>query len=128
MASAIAPATLARMLAALELARLQFAITTIYHFLFVPVSIGMALFVAICQTLHHRTGREVYDRMARYWGRLFVIVFALGVLVSNARVLLVDEPTTHLEPSAAQALLVRLTALRDRTARASWRSSTARAT
>jgi cytochrome d ubiquinol oxidase subunit I len=63
----------------LDLARLQFAITTIYHFLFVPVSIGMAAYVAICQTLFWRTGREVYDRMARFWGKLFVIVFALGV-------------------------------------------------
>jgi hypothetical protein len=52
----------------LDLARLQFAITTIYHFLFVPVSIGMAAYVAICQTLCWRTGREVYDRMARFWG------------------------------------------------------------
>jgi cytochrome d ubiquinol oxidase subunit I len=43
----------------LELARWEFAITTIYHFLFVPVSIGMASFVALCQTLHYRTGRAV---------------------------------------------------------------------
>lgn len=63
----------------LELARWQFAITTIYHFLFVPVSIGLASFVALCQTLHFRTGREVYDRMARFWGKLFLISFALGV-------------------------------------------------
>ncbi len=63
----------------LDLARLQFAITTIYHFLFVPVSIGMAAYVALCQTLYYRTGREVYDRMARFWGKLFLISFALGV-------------------------------------------------
>jgi cytochrome d ubiquinol oxidase subunit I len=62
-----------------ELARWQFAITTVYHFLIVPVSIGMAAFVAICQTLHHRTGKDVYDRMARFWGKLFLISFALGV-------------------------------------------------
>ena len=43
----------------LDLARLQFAITTIYHFLFVPVSIGMSAYVAICQTLYWRSGREV---------------------------------------------------------------------
>jgi cytochrome d ubiquinol oxidase subunit I len=65
---------------ALELARWQFAITTIYHFFFVPVSIGMATFVACCQTAHWRTGRLVYDRMARFWGKLFLIVFALGVV------------------------------------------------
>ncbi len=63
----------------LDLARLQFAITTIYHFLFVPVSIGMSAYVALCQTLYLRTGREVYDRMARFWGKLFLISFALGV-------------------------------------------------
>jgi cytochrome d ubiquinol oxidase subunit I len=63
----------------LDLARLQFAIVTIYHFLFVPVSIGMAAYVAICQTLFWRTGKEVYDRMARFWGKLFLISFALGV-------------------------------------------------
>ena len=63
----------------LDLARLQFAITTIYHFLFVPVSIGLSAYVALCQTLYLRTGREVYDRMARFWGKLFLISFALGV-------------------------------------------------
>ena len=65
---------------ALELARWQFAITTIYHFFFVPVSIGMAAFVAGCQTAHYRTGKAVYDRMARFWGKLFLVVFALGVV------------------------------------------------
>ena len=64
---------------ALELARWQFAITTVYHFFFVPVSIGMSAWVAICQTAFVRTGKPVYDRMARFWGKLFLIVFALGV-------------------------------------------------
>jgi cytochrome bd ubiquinol oxidase subunit I len=64
---------------ALELARWQFAITTVYHFLIVPVSIGMSAFVAICQTAHLRTGKPVYDRMARFWGKLLLISFALGV-------------------------------------------------
>ncbi len=66
-------------MSSLDLARLQFAITTVYHFLFVPVSIGLAAYVALCQTLYLRTGREVYDRMARFWGKLFLISFALGV-------------------------------------------------
>ena len=64
---------------ALELARWQFAITTVYHFFFVPVSIGLSAFVACCQTAHVRTGKPVYDRMARFWGKLLLIVFALGV-------------------------------------------------
>ena len=63
----------------LELARWQFAITTVYHFFFVPVSIGLSAFVAICQTAHLRTGKPVYDRMARFWGKLLLISFALGV-------------------------------------------------
>jgi cytochrome d ubiquinol oxidase subunit I len=64
---------------ALELARWQFAITTVYHFFFVPVSIGLSAFVACCQTAHVRTQKPVYDRMARFWGKLLLIVFALGV-------------------------------------------------
>ena len=63
----------------LDLARWQFAITTIYHFFFVPVSIGLSAFVAGCQTAHLRTGKAAYDRMARFWGKLLLIVFALGV-------------------------------------------------
>jgi cytochrome d ubiquinol oxidase subunit I len=62
-----------------DLSRMQFAITTIYHFLFVPVSIGLALFVAVCQTLAYRTGKDVYARMTRFWGKLLLISFALGV-------------------------------------------------
>jgi len=64
----------------LELARLQFGVTTVFHFFFVPVTIGMALFVAVCQTLHYRTGREVYARMTRFWGKLMLISFAIGVV------------------------------------------------
>jgi cytochrome d ubiquinol oxidase subunit I len=64
----------------LELARLQFGVTTIFHFFFVPVTIGMAFFVAVCQTLHYRTGREVYARMTHFWGKLMLISFAVGVV------------------------------------------------
>ena len=65
---------------ALELARMQFGITTIFHFFFVPVTIGMAMFVSVCQTLHHRTGKDVYARMTSFWGRLMLISFAVGVV------------------------------------------------
>jgi cytochrome d ubiquinol oxidase subunit I len=64
----------------LELARLQFGITTVFHFIFVPVSIGLAFFVAVCQTLYYRTGNDVYDRMTRFWGKLMLISFAIGVV------------------------------------------------
>lgn len=65
---------------ALELARWQFGITTVYHFIFVPITLGLALLVAIMQTFHYRTGKEVYDEMARFWGKLFVINFTLGLV------------------------------------------------
>ncbi len=66
--------------AALDLARLQFATTTVYHFLFVPVTIGMAWFVAGMQTLWHLTREQRYLRMTRFFGKLFLINFALGVV------------------------------------------------
>jgi len=65
---------------ALELARWQFGITTVYHFLFVPVTIGMAFFVALCQTRWHRTGDEKWLRATKFWGKLMLISFALGVV------------------------------------------------
>ena len=63
---------------AVTLARWQFTITTVYHFLFVPLSIGLAL-VAIFQTGYYRTGDDVYRRMTAFWGKLFLISFAMGV-------------------------------------------------
>jgi len=64
----------------LDWARWQFAITTLFHFIFVPMSIGLAVFVAICQTQHYRTGRDVYLRMTRFWGRFLLISMAIGVV------------------------------------------------
>jgi cytochrome d ubiquinol oxidase subunit I len=64
----------------LDLARLQFSSTTLFHFLFVPVSIGLALFLAILQTLAYRTRNPVYTRLLSLWGRIFLIVFAVGVV------------------------------------------------
>jgi len=64
----------------LDLARSQFGITTLFHFIFVPMSIGLAVFVALCQTLHYRTGREVYLRMTRFWGKFLLISMAIGVV------------------------------------------------
>lgn len=65
---------------ALELARWQFGVTTVYHFLFVPVTIGLALPVAMMQTAWHRTKNPVYLRMTRFWGKLMLISFAVGVV------------------------------------------------
>lgn len=65
---------------ALALARWQFGITTIYHFFFVPLTLGLSLLVAIMETLYVRTGNETYKRMTQFWGRLFMINFAMGVV------------------------------------------------
>ena len=65
---------------ALDLSRLQFAVTTIYHFFFVPLTLGLSLLVAIMQTMWYRTDNPVYQQMAKFWGKLFVINFAMGVV------------------------------------------------
>ncbi|MGI5153705.1 cytochrome ubiquinol oxidase subunit I [Microbispora sp. CA-102843] len=64
----------------LDLSRWQFGITTVYHFLFVPLTIGLSVLVAGFQTAWHRTGDAAYLRMTRFWGRLFLINFAMGVV------------------------------------------------
>lgn len=65
---------------ALTLARLQFAVTTVYHFFFVPLTLGLSVLVALMETIYVRTGQETYRKMAKFWGKLFVINFALGVV------------------------------------------------
>ncbi|MET0494436.1 MAG: cytochrome ubiquinol oxidase subunit I [Actinoplanes sp.] len=65
---------------ALDLARWQFAITTVYHFFFVPITIGLSVLVAILQTAWLRTGKEQYLRATKFWGKLFLINFAMGVV------------------------------------------------
>jgi cytochrome d ubiquinol oxidase subunit I len=62
-----------------DLARLQFAMTSIYHFLFVPLTLGLGPLVAVMQTLWHRTGDEAWLRLTRFFGTLFLINFAIGV-------------------------------------------------
>lgn len=65
---------------AVTLGRLQFGITTVYHFFFVPLTIGLSFLVALMETLYVQSGREVYLRMTKFWGKLFVINFAVGVV------------------------------------------------
>lgn len=64
---------------ALDIARWQFGITTVYHFFFVPITIGLVFLVAMLQTAWHRTGDEKYLRLTRFYGKLFLINFALGI-------------------------------------------------
>ncbi|GGS70261.1 cytochrome ubiquinol oxidase subunit I [Nonomuraea spiralis] len=65
---------------ALDLARWQFGVTTVYHFLFVPLTIGLGIFVAGLQTAWHRTGKEQYLKLTKFFGKLFLINFAMGVV------------------------------------------------
>ncbi|MGD8567878.1 MAG: cytochrome ubiquinol oxidase subunit I [Gammaproteobacteria bacterium] len=62
-----------------ELSRLQFAITAMYHFLFVPLTLGLAWILVIMESAYVMTGKVVYKDMTRFWGKLFGINFALGV-------------------------------------------------
>lgn len=61
-------------------ARAQFAITTVYHFFFVPLTLGLSVLVALMETIYVRSGRTIYKDMAKFWGKLFVINFAMGVV------------------------------------------------
>lgn len=65
---------------ALGLAQSQFAITTVYHFFFVPLTLGLAVLTAIFETFYVIKGDEVYKKMTKFWGRLFLINFAVGVV------------------------------------------------
>ncbi len=64
---------------ALSLARLQFAITTVYHFFFVPLTLGLAVLVAVLETQYFRSGKLADKHMTQFWGKLFLINFAMGV-------------------------------------------------
>lgn len=62
------------------LSRLQFAAATMFHFLFVPLTLGLSVLVAIMETKYVKTGDETYLRMTKFWGKIFLINFALGVV------------------------------------------------
>jgi cytochrome bd ubiquinol oxidase subunit I len=64
----------------LDIARWQFGITTVYHFFFVPLTIGLSALVAGLQTAWVRTGRTDYLRATKFWGKLFLINFAMGIV------------------------------------------------
>lgn len=67
-------------LSILDLARIQFAMTTIFHFFFVPLSIGLGLVVAIMETMYVVKKDDQYKRMAKFWGKIFLLSFAVGVV------------------------------------------------
>jgi cytochrome bd ubiquinol oxidase subunit I len=61
------------------LSRLQFALTALYHFLFVPLTLGLSMLLVIMEAVYVMTGREIWKRMTKFWGVLFGINFAMGV-------------------------------------------------
>ncbi|WP_421850248.1 cytochrome ubiquinol oxidase subunit I [Marinomonas sp.] len=65
--------------AVVDLSRFQFALTALYHFLFVPLTLGMSVILAIMESVYVITGKQVYKDMVKFWGKLFGINFALGV-------------------------------------------------
>src|SRR5512136_583845 len=64
----------------LSLSRLQFAVTSIFHFIFVPLTLGLSILTAYMETRYVVSGDETYLRMTKFWGKLFLINFALGVV------------------------------------------------
>lgn len=62
-----------------DLSRLQFALTALYHFLFVPLTLGLSILLAVMETIYVMTGRPIWRQMVKYWGVLFGINFVLGV-------------------------------------------------
>jgi len=64
----------------LALSRLQFALTAMFHFLFVPLTLGLSILVAYMESRYVATQKEMYLRMTRFWGKLFLINFALGIV------------------------------------------------
>ena len=66
-------------MAVVELSRLQFALTAMYHFLFVPLTLGLSFLLVIMESIYVMTGREIWRTITRFWGKLFGINFVLGV-------------------------------------------------
>ena len=66
-------------LTVVSLSRLQFALTALYHFLFVPLTLGLSMILVIMEAVYVMTGREIWKRMTQFWGVLFGINFAMGV-------------------------------------------------
>ena len=64
---------------AVDLARIQFAATALYHFLFVPLTLGLTVLLAAMETVYVTTGRAIYRTMTQFWSKLLLVNFALGV-------------------------------------------------
>lgn len=65
------------MIDVVDLSRLQFALTAMYHFLFVPLTLGMAFLLAIMESLYVMTDKQIYKDMTKFWGKLLVLTLRL---------------------------------------------------
>src|SRR5512139_407849 len=65
---------------ALMLSRIQFAVTAMFHFIFVPLTLGLSILVAYMESRYVSSGDETYLKMTKFWGKLFLINFALGIV------------------------------------------------
>lgn len=65
---------------AVLLSRWQFAITASYHFLFIPITLGLSVFIAVLETLYVKTKKAKYKQLTKFWGKLFLVNFAMGVV------------------------------------------------
>src|SRR6202167_1380112 len=65
--------------AVITLSRTQFALSALYHFLFVPLTLGLSMILVIMEAVYVMTGREIWKRMTKFWGVLFGINFAMGI-------------------------------------------------
>lgn len=86
--------------------RAQFAMTAIYHWLFVPLTLGLSIVCAIMETIYYRTGDPFWKRTAKFWMRLFGINFAIGVatgLILNSN----SAPTGRTTPTSSATFSVR---------------------
>ena len=63
----------------IDWSRAQFALTAIYHWLFVPLTLGLAVIMGIIETIYYRTGKPFWQEASKFWQRLFGVNFAMGV-------------------------------------------------
>lgn len=77
-----------------DLSRLQFAATAMYHYLFVPLTLGLSMLLVAMEACYVVTGKQVYKDMVKFWGKLFGINFALGV-TTGITMESSSEPTGH---------------------------------
>ena len=63
----------------IQLSRMQFAITAMFHFIFVPLTMGLSFILAIMESIYVMTGKRIYKDMVKFWGKLFAINFAMGI-------------------------------------------------